>query len=182
MKKLSLILVLLSVSCTSCKKTHCPGFPANLNYFPYYNGQELKFVNSQQNFQSFTITNKENSKSESFAWNCDCACGIESIFSTNENQDSLGIKAAYLRLYEGEYVSSLKIGFYFQYSYLHEEHLVKSIDLENPVSYNEVYKYLQDTIVIENDNNQLVKKIVVVKGKGLVSYTTADGEEWKLVE
>jgi len=43
-------------------------------------------------------------------------------------------------------------------------------------------KYLNDIIIIENENNKTIKKVVIVKDKGLVSYTTADGEEWKLVE
>jgi hypothetical protein len=178
MEKLSImLLVLFSVFCVGCKKTRCPEFPSNLNYFPYYNEQELKFANSQQNPQSFTITSKENSKSEVFAWNCDCSCMVGSIFSANENRDSSNIEG-YIHLYEGENVFSIEIRFKFQ----NREYLRKKIDLERPVFYNEVYKYLQDSIVIEDGNNQLIKKIVIVKDKGLVSYTTADGEEWNLVE
>jgi len=183
MKKTSVIIIgLLSIFLMGCK-THCPEFPANLNYFPYHSGQELKFVNTQGVVRNFTIVNKENSKSESLEWNCKCICEAYSSFKTNENQDSLSIRETYLRFYDGEkYVSFLEIGFGFHHSYLYGESLTKRLDLEKPAPYNEIYKYLQDTIVIENDNNQLVKKIVVVKGKGLVSYTTADGEEWNLVE
>jgi len=181
MKKVSIIIIVL-FSISGCNKIYCPKFPTNINYFPYYEEQELRFMNTQDVIRSFIITNKEDSKSESFAWNCDCACEISSNFSTNENQDSLGIRVAYLRLYDGEYVSSINIGFNFQYSCLYGEYLEKKIVLDSPVLYNEIYKYLEEIITIENEQNQLVKKLVIIKGKGLVSYTTADGEEWKLVE
>jgi len=163
--------------CVGCRK-HCHEFPANLNYFPYQNGQELKFTNSQYNFKNFIIASKKNTKAYSFAWNCKCECDIFSRFSINENQDSLSIKEAFLRLGGGgEYISSIYIDFQFQYDYL-----TKELDVGKLVPYDEIYKYIDDTIVIENENNQIVKKIVIVKGKGLISYTTADGEEWKLVE
>jgi len=181
MKKTGIIIVLMSIFCIGCK-THCPKFPANLNYFPYHNGQELKFTNSQHNIQNFIISSKNDSKAYSFAWNCKCECVAGTEFYTSKNQDSLSIKEAFLRFCGGEYTSSIDIGFYFQYRNLYDGYLTKVLDIEKPVPYNEIYKYLEDTIIIENDNNKIVKKVIVVKDKGLVSYTTTDGEEWNLVE
>jgi len=180
MKEVSIIILLLFVL-LGCK-THCPEFPANLNYFPYYEGQELKFTNSKQNIRIFIVSYKEDSKAYSFAWNCKCDCSAESGFHTTESQDSLSIKAAFFRFSGEKYISSVDIGFRFQYSYMYGDDLRITLGIEKSVPYDELYKYLEDTIIIENENNQLVKKVVIVKGKGLVSYTTADGEEWELVE
>jgi len=49
-------------------------------------------------------------------------------------------------------------------------------------NYDEITTHLADTISIENESNTIIRKIVIIKGKGLVSYTTADGEEWELIE
>ena len=184
MQKVTIIIIVL-LTITGCKKTHCPEYPATLNYFPYSVGQELKFVDSQQNIQSFTIEHKNNSKAESFAWNCKCACGAHSISYTNENQDSLSLQ--FKVFIDGGYGSdvtahSINVGCSFQYSYEYSDHLEKRIDFEKEVSYNEIYKYVNDTMSIEKEDGYIVKKAVIVKGKGLVSYTTIDGEEWKLVE
>jgi hypothetical protein len=53
--------------------------------------------------------------------------------------------------------------------------------VENWVSSN---ADLEDTISfsLENGNNQLIKKMVFIKNKGLTSYITANGEEWNLIE
>jgi len=183
MKKTSTIIILLSVFYIGCK-IHCPEYPAELNYFPYYEGQVLRFTNSQQGTIGFTIDSKVNSKSNSFSQNCKCACGIFTHFSTSINQDSLSIKCE-INISGRENASNVSIDcFFYNKSNIqpNEECLYKFVMLEKSVPYDEIYKYLEDTIIIENENNKLVKKVVIVKGKGLVSYTTADGEEWKLVE
>jgi len=176
MKKLSLIIViLLSIFCSGCKKTHCPAFPANLNYFPYFKGQELKFTNSQQNIRSFIVLEEENSNAYSFEWNCKCACEACSLFSTSRNQDSLMISGEFY-IIGGEDDSNIStVSIYFG-------NLRKKIDFEKSISYNEIYKYVADTIIIEDIGSKPIRKIVTVKNKGLISYTTADGEEWRLVE
>jgi len=182
MKKVSIIIILLSVFCMGCK-IHCPEFPANLNYFPYYEGQELKFTNSQQDIQSFIVSSKNDSKASSFGQNCKCVCHAGSVFRTTENRDSLSLRCG-LEISGGrnDLSNSVSISCDLQYSYLYSDYLSTGLNLEKTVPYDELYKYLEDTIIIENENNQIVKKIVIVKGKGLISYTTADGEEWKLVE
>jgi len=181
MKNLTvIIIVLLSVICVSCKKTHCPAFPSDLNYFPYSQEQELKFVNSQQNFQYFTITSKENSKAESFEWNCRCECFVYTMFSANSNTDSLNIRCD-IHVYGRSYGSNISMIFQI-YSKSNDESIYKQITTDKSFPYEEMGQYIEDSVTLENDNNKLIKKVVFVKNKGLVSYTTADGEEWKLVE
>jgi len=177
MKNISIIIISLLFIGMGCK-IHCPEFPANLNYFPYYKGQELRFTNSQQDIQNFIISSKNDSKAYSFAWNCKCDCDINSIFNIyHQKNDYLNIIGG---LYiESEIVSSIMVSCNINNS----EYLSRILSFEDKkIFYDEIYKYLEDTIIIENENNQIVKKVVIVKGKGLVSYTTADGEEWKLVE
>ena len=165
----------------SCK-IHCPEFPAELNYFPYYEGQELQFINSQRNIQSFTITNKENSESEVFGQNCKCLCYIFTYFNINSLSDSLSMRCE-INIDGRENVWGINIDCHIEDNLRNKELLSIGVELpDNKISYDEIDKYLEDTIIIENKNNKTVTKIVFVKNKGLVSYTTADGEEWKLVE
>jgi len=175
-----IIIILLSVFCVGCKKTHCPAFPANLNYFPYSNGQELHFTNSQNDISSFVISDKKNSKESSYEWNCACECVAHSGFKTNMNQDSLIIDC-YLFII-GNFASSVFIDCNFTYIYHYSDNLSENLMVEQQIPYEDLAKHLNDTISIEKENSKIVKKTVIVKNKGLISYTTADGEEWKLLE
>ena len=181
MKKLHvIIIVLLSIFCIGCKKKDCPAFPDNLNYFPYYQGKELKFSNSKNDICSFLIAETFNSKAEKFEWNCKCSCEASSAFHTNQNQDSLKIDCSLTIL--GNDASSVELRCWFGYSYIYSDSFGKVLSSGQKIPYKELTKHLSDTISIENKNNKLVRKIVIIKNKGLVSYSTADGEEWKLVE
>jgi hypothetical protein len=181
MKKVSVFfLVLASIFCTGCNKTHCPSFPDNLNYFPYYQGQKLKFSNSQNDICSFTIARKFNSKSEDLEWNCKCSCEGSSMFRTHQNQDSLKIDCN-LIIY-GTDASSVDLNCYFHYSYHYSDYFTKELWSGQKIPYSDLTKRLSDTISIESKNNLLVKKIMIIKDRGLVSYTTSDGEEWILIE
>jgi len=185
MKKLSIIIIAsLSIFYIGCKKTHCPAFPADLNYFPYYKGQELKFTNSQNDIRCFTVANKEKSKSEDFAWNCKCYCNVYTMFRTNLNQDSLGLEYT-IRVGGLTYARDIDLECRFQKkdsNDYYSEYLFKNIIFGEKFPYEEISNYLDNTITLEKEDNTIVKKIVIIKGKGLVSYVTADGEEWKLVE
>ena len=190
MKKISIIIIVLfSVLSIGCKKTHCPAFPADLNYFPYTKGQVLKFINSQQETHSFIINGAGNSGSWSFEWNCKCECDVSSTFEMLSNPDSVGENyfpsiLGFINIYgeEGDPISEIGMNFVFSSYIYNSEGLSKTLEIVKPVPLTEVSKYIDDIIAIENENNKIITKIVIVKGKGLVSYTTADGEEWKLVE
>ena len=188
MKKINIIIVvLIAILGLGCyKKTHCPEFPANLNYFPYNDGQELKFINSQHNMRTHTIAQIEKSKDhickQTDKCQCECTCDTYSEFRTNFNQDSLYMYAIFWISGEGkENASKVNVRYLFS-NFFCSDNFEKILFEGNIIPRKDILKYLKDTIVIENENNQIVKKIVIVKGKGLISYTTADGEEWKLVE
>jgi len=173
MRKISIVIIILtSIFYTGCKKTHCPAFPAELNYFPYDKGQIIKFENSQKEIQSFEISYKDNSKSYNFDWNCKCACEVYSSFRTNENHLECGI---YLEDIFNNMVSLVELHCNFYGGTFSKELL-----MGQKVPYNELYRYLSDTISVETEHGHTW--MVFVKDKGLVSYTTVDGEEWKLVE
>jgi len=183
MKKINIVIAFfLLILCIGCKKTYCPGFPIDLNYFPYSKNQELKFVNSQQNIRNFIVYNNENSQPWSYDWNCKCACDAVSLFKLHPNPDTLGIYlssiSGMIGLSGGEEVSKISISFIFSSS----ESLSKILYEGKSISYKEVGKYFSDTISMENEDNKIITKVVIAKGKGLLSYTTADGEEWKLVD
>lgn len=175
---------MLSILCIGCKRTHCPAFPADLNYFPYYKGQEIKFVNSHNDIHCFTIANKEDSKPEDFAWNCKCYCNVYTAFSTELNQDSLGLEYT-IRvggLMEARDID-LECRFHKKDSNdYNAEYLLKNIMFGGNFPYEEISKYLDDMIILEKEDNTIVKKIVLIKNRGIVSYTTADGKEWRLIE
>jgi hypothetical protein len=181
MKKLSLVIVLLLLFCIGCYKNKpCPAFLPDLNYFPYYHGQKIKFVNLQQDTCIFTITNEipqEVSESK--------LCYMRHICRLYPNQDDGSI--IFDLLLTG---SKITVGEFHIYAYIYlpndnkESICITPIKLRDHarITYKKVGKYLDDIIVYEDENNKTIKKLVIVKNKGLASYTTADGEEWRLVE
>jgi len=181
-----IIIILLLIFCIGCKRTHCPAWPIELNYFPYSKNQELVFINSHLDTQYFKIDRKENAKSELLDWNCHCKCTVFTLFAANSTPDSLNmicdINASGL-----EYPNTITINcdYYIQAHndlYHYKESLTEEIVPDRKISYKEVYKYLLDTLFIENKKNKIINKIVIVKNKGFVSYTTFDGEEWILAD
>ncbi|NLJ82801.1 MAG: hypothetical protein GX330_06720 [Bacteroidales bacterium] len=184
MKKLSSILILLSIMFTGCKQIDCPNFPDNLTYLPYENGQELKFMNTDGDIRSFTIVSKENSTPYSFSSNCKCECAVYTRFTTTSNEENISMECRI------DIFSRQNINVFFMHSSIGNAQLTDLMDKEVSLKefgltfkdYNKISKYLEDTILLENENNQLITKMVFVKNKGLASYTTANGDVWTLIE
>jgi hypothetical protein len=184
MKNVSIIIILLTLICTGCKEIHCPNFPNNLNYFPYENGQELEFANTQGDIRSFTVISKENSVRESFPSNCKCDCFVFTRIKASNNQDNINLECE-INISGRERAGRFHLQNYISNTHL-TEFLHKEVDVRefriNLDNYEKIEKYLEDTISLENGNNQLIKKMVFVKNKGLISYTTENEEEWNLIE
>jgi len=185
MKKLRVIIIVLSILCVACGSQPCPDISVVLDYFPYYKGQELKFTNSQNNTLTFIIVNKE---SENAGYARRGGIGYKGNYCFSYADFEMRIAQDAIKI-----ICSISIdgsldkvwGVYINiplYKELHNKDWFEMNILKKNCTYKNLNKYLEDTIIIENENNQIVKKVVIVKGKGLVSYTTADGEEWKLVE
>ena len=160
-----------------CKK-HCPAFPAELNYFPYSKGQELLFCNADDTLH-FVIIRQGNSNASDYCYTSKCNdCDIFSTFTMYNNYSfELFVN---ISLFGMKQISGMKIISSVTTSKVFDG-FEKTFEVK-PVSYSEAGKYFNNTISLENEKNKIVKKVVIVKNKGLVSYTTADGEEWKLVE
>ena len=77
--KAKIIFILCCVSClflTSCKKTHCPGFPEHLlDYFPYQNGEIFSFENQHNDTLSFWVREIMVSKKRILSYNRCGKCG-----------------------------------------------------------------------------------------------------------
>ncbi|MCK9562685.1 MAG: hypothetical protein M0R02_08190 [Bacteroidales bacterium] len=184
MKNTSIIIVLFSFFCVGCQEIDCPHFPDNLNYFPYVNGQELKFTNNQSDIHSFTIISKENSIPESFSSNCKCACDVYTKIAMISNEDSMRIEC-WINISSRQDIHFIRMGSFIDNTQI-TEFLSKEIELKQFKltfkDYNKISKYLEDTILLENENNQFITKMVFIKNKGLVSYTTVNGEEWNVID
>jgi len=181
MKKIHLFL-LLSIICINCKEMHCPAFPTNLNYFPYYNSQELKFIDSHQNENLLVISKKENSKKYTDGRTDKALCYSNSYFIANFRQDSLTLECEINISGKGNYAHGVSVFGRIKKNNLFVEGLSIDTKLPKKCTYKKIDNHLGNTLCLENENNKLIKRVVIVKNKGLVSYTTADGVEWKLVE
>lgn len=182
MKKISIVIISsLLISCIGCKKPYCLKFPNDLNYFPYSKKQELKFSNTKDVVSSFIISKKENTEGyyRGIYDKGDCDC--RSQFSTNRNQDYMNINGVF-SIAGNEYEDGT-VSIYVSFNnYIYTDDFSTTLISNRDFSVKELSKYLNDTIVMENEKNMMIKKIVIVKNKGLVSYTTMEDEVWKLME
>ena len=173
MRKISIIIIFLfSIVCFSCQKKTCPAFPAELNYFPYFKGQEVLFYNSDDTLR-FVIKNI--AKSEASTLDCTCDCTIVSRCDIYCKERHFYGDISFTG---SEKIYKIDVGFFLAGS----ETITKTLYEGKAIPIKEAGKYCSDTIFLEKEKNIGIKKIVIVKNKGLVSYTTGDGEEWKLVE
>ena len=188
MKKADIIIIILSIFCITCNRVEsCPEFPSCLNdYFPYINGQSLKYTNSQYDTLDFFVAEAGIYSESDFAYRGLVKgnyCSRYASISINSTQDEQGINCHCHVKAEGslDKVGRVVVNIIF-YNELHGSEYLTIEPLKKSCSYKKLSKYLEDTYTIENVNNKSIKRVVIVKGKGIVSYTTADGEEWKLVE
>jgi hypothetical protein len=193
MKKILILIAICCAFCFSCnKKIHCPALHHNLYYFPYYNNQVLKYSNSHQDIDTFIIGQTDKTKKyvceETDKCRCECGCDMYAEFRTHNALEN-NVTFIYGMLYasgvgeEAGFISSinLDVQLYHNLNYSSNK-FKKTLFKDKKISYNDINKYIGDTIIIENTDNEFIHKIAIVKDKGLVSYTTADGEEWKLEE
>ena len=109
----ALIFVIIALSFSGCKETHCPGFPTNLvEYFPYTNGDELKFMNTNNDTLTLKIDKYWTSDSYSFDWNCKCSCEADAGFDSDDT-DKYSIKIqGRIHFYNESNTSILSCNFY----------------------------------------------------------------------
>jgi len=191
MKNLSIIIVLFSIVCIGCERqVPCPS-AFSVNYFPYAKGQNLKYINNHNDTLIYTITNEE-IYDGGFATkggginNKGNYCCSGAIFFINSISDKAEMNCEITMEGSADNVWEFTLRVYLKKILYNNERLeivpIKSEHWRKKIKYSDMSKYLEDTLILENENNKIVKKMVIVKGKGIVSYTTADGVEWKLVE
>lgn len=185
MKNLKNIIIVtcLALIIYGCKDIQCHGYPENANYFPYEKEQEIKFSNSKNEVKSLIIYNTIKTDSYSFDWNCKCVCNASVYFITHENADSISITGLCNIIGGRGDISFLhfNVDLSFSNPSHYSDKFYKKLNPEKKVPINEFYKYLPDTIYLENENNITFKELVLVRNKGIVSFTTADGEIWNSV-
>jgi hypothetical protein len=146
----------------------------------------LIFTNSQLDTQYFKIERRENSKSESLAWNCHCECAVYSLFTATTTPDIFDIRCD-IKVGGADFAKNIAINCTLNFqnydeSQSYKEYLSEQIIPDKKFLYEETSKYLKDTIFLKKENNKMVIKMAIVKNKGLISFTTADGKEWILAE
>jgi len=192
MKKQNIVLFFFAIICIGCERTEpCPSVLSDLNYFPYIKGQSLKFINSQNDTLIYAITNEEIFDS-GFATrggginSMGNYCTSMALFEINSTQDTAAMDCEIGVDGSLDKVWSFALRVYLRKNQYNNERLeiipIQSKHSGKKVKYNEISNYVNDTLTLEDENNKIVKKVIIVKNKGIVSYTTADGEKWGLAE
>lgn len=150
-----------------CRDIHCPAFPERLlAYMPYEKGDFLKFKNLDNVTLAFKIKDTYASGPSSFDWNCKCACISDAGFETEINDlYSLRISSSTLILSK-PYLASIGFSFYDANS--------KSdgfaMEVKGNPYLNESNSFFGDSIVLNEEENERISKVIIVKGKGIVEF------------
>jgi len=180
--KTFVIVLLFALMTSGCKETHCPAFPNYLiDYFPYTEGDKLKFANSDDTLK-LVINNNWSSDSYSFGWNCKCACEANSGFNTELNEEFRLSIEGQVNLYNENNRSELSIDFYNANNSVDNFNIV----IENLDPFHEENKLIfGDTLIFINEiNNQArVTGMRLVKGKGIINiFDTQENCNWLLID
>ena len=163
-----LILFLLVFSLFGCKETQCPAFPSSLiGYFPYSTGDELRFINTNDDTLKINITNDWTSSSYSFDWNCKCSCEANAGFDTDDsNNYSIGIEGR-IHFYNENNTSILSCNFYD--AQLSNDNFEIEKVIINPYS-NQLLESFGDTVFIEKYEFYRIGNVKIIKSKGIVEF------------
>lgn len=177
----TLFFALIAISIYGCKDTHCPAFPTKLvEYFPYSNGEELKFMNTNNDTVTLKINNYRTSDSYSFDWNCKCVCEADAGFDT-DNSDIYSIKIKGGIFFSNEdNTSILSCNFYDAQLSNDNFEIVKTI--ENPYSDTPIESF-GDTVLMKKDDYYRFNSVKIIKGKGIVEFWDNNQNcNWILIE
>ncbi len=164
----ALIFVVIVLSLSGCKETDCPAFPSSLvDYFPYTNGDELKFMNTNNDTLILKIDKYWTSDSYSFDWNCKCSCEAEAGFDTN-GTDKYSIKIqGRIHFYNESNTSILGCNFYD--AQLSNDNFEIEKTIKNPYS-DKFMESFGDTVVMERSDYNRFGSVTIIKGKGIVEF------------
>jgi hypothetical protein len=180
--KIAVILLLLAGYFSSCKE-HCPGFPEHLvDYFPYKKGETLSFVNQHDDIVCFRVSNVNVNEERSKSSCGKCSCGTYrtyyEIIPVTEQQCMQGIQ---ITVSVGGTKPYIFLNLFNCYplktsTFIFEEETGKNpFDPKNSALFG-------DSIVIV-DENQLISKVIIVKGKGItVFYDQVQDCQWENIE
>lgn len=177
----ALLILILAVGLVSCKETHCPAFPTKLSaYYPYTNGELLKFKNSNSDTLTLKVIEDWASNSYSFDWNCKCACGTNAGFNTDsDNTYSLKIVGS-ISFYNENSISELSCNFYD--AYVSNDGFSIQKEIENPYN-EESSQFFGDTVFMEKQEYYRIGNVKIIKGKGIFEFWDKKQNcNWILIE
>lgn len=177
----TLFFVIIALSLSGCKETHCPAFPTNLvEYFPYSNGDELKFMNTNNDTVTLKINKYWTSDSYSFDWNCKCSCEADAGFDADDS-DKYSIKIeGRIHFYNESNSSILSCNFYD--AQLSNDNFEIEKIIENPYS-DKFMESFGDTVVMEKNDYYRFGSVKIIKGKGIVEFwDNKQNCNWMIIE
>ena len=192
MKKTSFLIILAaSIALSSCYR-HCAEFPKEFqqHYFPYSPGQVLTFANSMGDTVTLNVTDLTQSKPYKIAWNVKESCAPNMIVKMQGNVESVGVEFIFMVFNRGqrEYDSE---GGNPTYNELYDILVTFMPNQFNYTMYDGERYYsriegMLDSLNFvsirdqQNSPDRIINTFAVAKDKGLVSFTTTDGQEYKL--
>lgn len=208
MKKKMILLfgALVSLALGGCDARHCAEFPKEFQwlYFPYSHGQQLAFVGDAGDTVSFSVAEVSLSSPYDIAYNVKEMCAPTMLVLVQGEIDSISFNLHYsvfnsrTREYSGDWTPADNLPYHFEpfivfkeldwpYEYVYQYVTVFNGNVIDTFSAIPPMTSLHDTLcfIWRHDGYRLgpiLDTLVVVKNRGLVSFSSRAGQKYELTE
>ena len=170
MKTIFKIIFLITIAMMSaCGSVECPEFPDELMSWVNYRTNDKFYFKSDNSTLEFVVDYHNKTDAYSFKKNCDCVCGANAGFKTQENENGFIIKANC-----SYFDKNFGVSYTFQFTHIISEDFEFRYDIsDNQFSYiSDIIEYelngtlLSNVIVVEETENEEILKAYFYKRKG----------------
>lgn len=179
MKRIYLFgLILATLVFVGCKDRYCPGFPDDLtDILPYTMGQTIEFIDGNGNYAFWKVSEVYQQHPEEYTSCEKCTCGdpTEYNIKLKSGRDTIfGVDTLLnIKIHSRTLDDSVTIGANIRYAhYYHADFRCGQIFNKDCI----------DTILLTSISDcSYYDSLVIVRGVGLTSFCTSNGEKYSLL-
>ena len=189
--KTILPLLFIPLLC-GCVRWHCPAFPDDLTlYAPYTEGQIVEFADGSGNTIPLTVTSIVKTRAEKIKYRCKCVCTLPAYYIKMNYRADTTLHFLIAVPFENDNMLTDEIdlsrtSYFLNNSEIIDWQLLFSNDsLAFPIESIAYESHLNNGTILFTSKPNLTNpvffdSVIVVKGVGITSFCTIDGQKFNL--